>query len=119
MVPTILEVAQADTNAASAVEEGADPPALPGESLVPVFRRDGSVSRDYLWWCHEGNRAIRIGEWKLVAAGDDGPWELYDLSSDRTETKDLADRFPERVRELKQAWTQHFEESRELAVRDI
>ena len=67
-------------------------PASPGLSLVPAFARDGTVKHEELWWQHEGNRAIRVGDWKLVAAGRDGPWELYDLASDRTETKDLARR---------------------------
>jgi len=50
-------------------------------------------------WEHEGNRAVRAGTWKLV--GEHGkPWELYDMSQDRTELNDLADRERERVDEL-------------------
>ena len=45
------------------------------------------MKHDDLWWQHEGNRAIRVGDWKLVAAGREGPWELYDLATDRTETQ--------------------------------
>ena len=37
------------------------------------------MTHDDLWWLHEGNRALRVGDWKIVAAGKDGPWELYDL----------------------------------------
>ena len=54
---------------------------------MPAFARDGTVRHDAIWWAHEGNRAIRAGDWKLVAAGKDGPWELYDLATDRTETR--------------------------------
>ena len=64
---------------------------------MPAFARDGAVKHDELWWQHEGNRAIRVGDWKLVAAGKDGPWELYDLAKDRTETHDLAKEFPKKV----------------------
>jgi arylsulfatase len=78
-------------------------PPLPGKSLLPAFARDGSVSHDAIWWEHEGNRAIRVGDWKLVAARD-RPWELYDLATDRTETRDLAGRQPQRVRELAGRW---------------
>ena len=43
-----------------------------------------------LWWNHDGNRAIRSGNWKLVAAGEGAQWELYDLANDRSEQKNLA-----------------------------
>jgi arylsulfatase A-like enzyme len=32
---------------------------------------------------HEGNRAIRVGDWKLVAAGAEAAWELFNLAADR------------------------------------
>ena len=73
---------------------GRPAPPRPGLSLVPAFARDGAVKHEELWWQHEGNRAIRVGDWKLVAAGKDGPWELYDLANDRTETHDLAKELP-------------------------
>jgi arylsulfatase len=68
---------------------------------------------------HEGNRAIRVGDWKLVAAGANAPWELYDLSKDRTETDNLASQHPDKVRKLEQAWTQRLDAFRRLATRDI
>ena len=61
-----------------------------------------------MFWEHEGNRAIREGRWKLVAAHR-GPWELYDMESDRTETADLAAAQPARVDQLSKsyaAWMQ-------------
>jgi arylsulfatase len=54
---------------------------------------------DALFWEHEGNRAVRKGDWKLVAVHK-GPWELYDLANDPTETVDLAAKHPERVEAL-------------------
>lgn len=83
-------------------------PKSPGVSLVPEWEADGSIRRESLWWLHEGNRAIRVGDWKLVAAKDD-PWELYDLSVDRSETNDLAARHPDKVRELAATWEEQFE----------
>jgi arylsulfatase len=92
-------------------------PAPPGRSLVPAFARDGAVKHDSLWWLHEENRAIRVGDWKLVAAKGD-PWELYDLSRDRGESQDLATKYPDRVRELEKLWTAHFEEFAAQARKD-
>jgi len=93
-------------------------PAPPGKSLVPVFTRDGSVSHDYFWWFHDGNRAIRMGDWKLVA-DHKKPFELYDMRTDRSETHNRAADYPKKVRELEQAWTQHMEEFRAAATQDL
>ena len=57
-----------------------------------------------LFWEHEGNRAVRIGPWKLVAKGPAGAWELYDMTKDRTEMHNLAAEQPERVTELMGTW---------------
>jgi arylsulfatase len=116
IVPTVLELAggkRLDT------WDGKPVPPPPGRSLLPAFARDGTVTHDYLWWAHEGNRAIRVGNWKLVAAGANGPWELYGLGKDRCETTDLAARYPDKARELQQLWTQRRDEFVELARRDV
>jgi arylsulfatase len=76
---------------------------LEGRSLVPAFG-DAVIERDALYWEHEGNRAIRVGDWKLVAKGPAAKWELYDLKADRTETTDRAGEFPGRVREMTAKW---------------
>ena len=114
IVPTVLELTggkQPATVASLSV------PPLHGKSLVPAFTQDGSVTRDYLWWNHVGNRAIRIGDWKLVA-DHTSPWELYDLSKDRSETKNLAASYPEKAKELERAWLQHATEFEALSQQD-
>jgi arylsulfatase A-like enzyme len=90
-------------------------PARPGLSLVPEFARDGALKHEDLWWQHEGNRAIRVGDWKLVAAGKNAPWELYDLAKDRTENHDLASSHSEKVRELARRWEERRDEFGALA----
>ncbi|MEZ4773232.1 MAG: arylsulfatase [Bacteroidia bacterium] len=57
-----------------------------------------------LFWEHEGKRAVRQGGWKLVSPGLKKAWELYSLTDDPTETRDLASQNPDRVRELTQLW---------------
>jgi len=117
LVPTILDLAGGQWRAADP-PQGAPPPPPPGRSLVPLFTKDGTVSHDYLWWYHDGNRAVRVGDWKLVA-DHDHPWELYDLKTDRGESHNLAAAEPARVRELEQVWTRHEQEFRALAARDL
>ncbi len=80
-------------------------PILPmeGKSLVPALD-DKPIERDAIYWEHEGNAAIRVGDWKLVRLGRGGPWELYDLKADRTELHDLARAKPQLARELAAKW---------------
>jgi arylsulfatase len=86
---------------------------------VPLFSRDGAITHQDLWWAHEQNRAVRVGDWKLVVAGKEAPWELYNLRTDRGEMKNLAQEFPEKARELEQVWESRWEEFRKLATRDL
>ena len=81
------------------------------------FAHDGTVLHDSLWWLHEGNRALRAGDWKIVATKDSA-WELYDLSTDRAETKNLAAEKPEKVRELAALWEQQTQEISKTASRE-
>ncbi|MBA3315307.1 MAG: arylsulfatase [Planctomycetota bacterium] len=74
-----------------------------GRSLVPAFKGE-TIDREAIYWEHEGNRAIRVGDWKLVATSEKGAWELYDLAKDRTEMHDLANKHPEKVKELAAKW---------------
>ncbi len=73
-----------------------------GISLASTF--DGKPLRERaIYWEHEGNRAVRMGTWKLVSKYPGG-WELYDMEHDRTEMHDLAAEHPEKVEELKTLW---------------
>jgi len=51
-----------------------------------------------------------MGDWKLVAAGASGPWELYDMKTDRSEKNNLAASQPERVRKMAEFWKARDEE---------
>lgn len=83
--------------------------ALEGESLVQSIKNESDERKSDLYWEHEANRAIRIGNWKLVLKASevfpfDGKWELYNLANDRTEMNDLTDSYPEKVEEMKSKW---------------
>ena len=75
---------------------------LPGQDLMSQIERPPADART-LFFEHQGNRAVRRGRWKLVAL-DDQPWELYDITTDRTETNNLADQMKDTVRTLERAW---------------
>ncbi len=72
---------------------------LEGESLAPILREGQRKGHDALYWEHEGNRAVRQGDWKLVSRFP-RHWELYNLRQDRTEQHDLAQAQPARVKEM-------------------
>ena len=71
---------------------------LEGKSLVPALD-DKNIVRDALCLEHQGNRAVRLDNWKLVSKNKD-PWELYDMTQDRTEMNNLIEKYPEKAREL-------------------
>ena len=89
IVPTVLELVGGQP---PATVEGQPVPPPPGKSLTRVFKEDNTVPHDYLWWLHEGN-------FELQGAIEDrrrrvkAPWELYDLSKDRGESENLADKY--------------------------
>lgn len=100
ILPTCLEVA-----GAAPLKERQGVAVLPpeGRSLVPAFANQ-PIARDALFWEHEGNAAVRVGDLKLVRAGRNGAWELYDLKADRTEQHDLAAAQPDKAKELADKW---------------
>jgi arylsulfatase A-like enzyme len=102
LMPTCVEVA-----GATYPTEFGSKPILPmeGRSLLPALE-DKPVERDALFWEHEGNAAVRVGDWKLVRFGRKGTWELYNLATDRTELHDLSSKEPDRATDLLTRWDQ-------------
>lgn len=90
---------------------------LEGSSLVPVIEKN-ELQREAIYWEHEGNRAVRMGKWKLVSKADKeqpfvwddvntletSNWELFDMEKDRTEMVDLASAHPDLVRKMSDMW---------------
>jgi arylsulfatase len=75
---------------------------MEGKSLVPAFT-DQPIERDALYWEHENNRAVRVGDMKLVSLANE-PWELYDMSKDREELHDLAGTMTDKAKSMAALW---------------
>ncbi len=97
-----------------------------GKSLLPIFKGNDWGEERRIFWEHEGHRAVRDGEWKLVSAHEfddwfyekwgyprdpEAQWELYNLNRDRLERNDLADTYPEKRDELIDAYEQWAEKA--------
>jgi arylsulfatase len=76
---------------------------LAGTSLTHLFKTPEQVRDKTIFWEHEGSRAVRKANWKLVAEIGQ-PWELYDLKTDRSENHNLASRYPQKVKELEKEY---------------
>lgn len=88
---------------------------IEGKSLLPIFQGKNREGHKRIFWEHEGHRAVREGKWKLVSAHEfddrfyekwgypreiNAEWELYDMTNDRFEQNNLADKYPEKRDEL-------------------
>jgi len=75
-----------------------------GISIVPTLLGEKAAGRkqekhEYLYWEQGSSAAVRMGEWKGLR-GKSGKWELYDLKTDVSETKDLSAEKPEILAKL-------------------
>ena len=99
-MPTVLDV----TGAAYPREyKGKAIQPMEGVSLRPALAGRALARTQPLFWEHEGNRAVRSGNWKLVSTYPN-EWELYDMAADRVERNDLAASRPDLVKTLAAEW---------------
>jgi len=100
LMPTCLELAGAkypDSYNGQALTP------LDGKTLIPILKGTERKGHERLFFEHMGGRAVIEGDFKLVAL-QNRPWELYNLSRDRTEMENLAAKNPERVRAMSSQW---------------
>ena len=100
VMATVLEVTGAEY---PAERDGYAVPPCEGQSMLADLRGEEPVAEQDLFFEHEGHGAVRRGRWKLVRKHG-GPWELYDMAHDRTETTDVAGDHAELVVELVRAY---------------
>jgi arylsulfatase B len=95
---------------ASAIAGAKTPKQVEGVDLIPFLTgKDNGRPHQTLYWRQGGKTALRHGDWKLVRMGKrlesgKAKWELYDLSKDISEEKNLATSHPERLSELVELW---------------
>jgi len=102
ILPTILDLTEA-----SYPEEVQGNQIAPFQGQSFAFALKGITSKPRkvnYFWEHEGNAAVRDGDWKLVRVGGKGKWELYDLKADRTEQNNLASTHADQVTEMTSQW---------------
>jgi len=89
---------------------------LDGVSLMPVLKQTGKLPREALFWHyphyhHQGYKpggAIREGDFKLIEwyeptlLNEQFQFNLYNLSEDIGETRDLANEMPEKAKQLRE-----------------
>lgn len=87
VMPTCLELA----GATQPTERACLPaPGIDGVSFLECLRGRERTRETPIFWEHQGNSAIRLGEWKLVKCYEND-WELYNMDDDRTELHDLSE----------------------------
>lgn len=102
VIPTAL--------AAASVDPLLDYP-LDGVNLLPFLKGEKSTDpHEALFWRWRSEKAIRVGDWKLVTSNDKRSghpdWVLIDLENDIEERTDLTAQYPEIAKDLLERWSQ-------------
>jgi len=101
ILPTLIDAAGVDVDPEW---NGMPAPPLSGTSLLPVFESDPNWLPRPLYFNHSENQALRFGDWKIATHRNSGIWELYHISADRGETRDLSSHFPRKRAQLIEMW---------------
>jgi arylsulfatase len=96
-----------------------------GVSIATVLQGKSQADRPYLYRefpGYGGQQSIRVGNWKAIRQGmarGNLDTELYDLSTDVSESNNLAKQFPERVQRLERLMLQARSPSADFPLKPI
>ncbi len=76
---------------------------MEGESIMSIVEGGELTRQEVTFWEHEGNKAVREGDWKAVSTYG-GRWYLYNVADDRTELYDLSTQHPDKVERFVKLW---------------
>lgn len=113
VTPTILEIAGVRHPGGQYQGRPVEP--ATGESFMSILQGKRGLASDRVTGIELfGKRAIRAGHWKLIHMPEpygNGEWQLFDISNDLGETRDLAGKNPEKVDEMIGYWKAYAKEN--------
>lgn len=112
IVPTLLEACGIEM---PEVYNGVAQTPLSGKSMLYSFDAapDAPTQKDVQYYCMLGTRGVWKDGWKALALHsplsgksnfDEDVWELYNVEEDRSETHNLAEEHPDKLKELIDVW---------------
>lgn len=104
VMPTCLELASV-SHPKTYKDREVTPLAKEARSIVPLLMGKKWQDERTLFWEHENGKAVRDGKWKLTALRN-GAWQLFDMESDISETRNVADKHPEVVIRMQKMWNE-------------
>jgi arylsulfatase A-like enzyme len=107
LMATFVDVSGADY---PEVFSGEEITPMQGVSLLPALKGKKKKRKQPLFWEWKNGQAVCEGDWKLVRNGLEKDWDLYNLTTDPTETDNIAAGFPDKVSELESLFLQWKEE---------
>ncbi|KAJ7130844.1 alkaline-phosphatase-like protein [Mycena crocata] len=121
IAPTVLELAGIEHPGPDTLFRGRKVEAMRGKSWLTFFstlvdETDlGTADDPAVGWELFGRAALRSGAWKIVCmprwSHGKGAWELFDLSKDPGETRDLSQTESTKLAQLVRLWKQYVEET--------
>lgn len=123
VAPTIYELA--GTQHPGIKYNGKPVVPLRGKSMVNYLQGKAKTVRgpdDVVGWELGGRKALRKGDWKIVYANKPwgtGDWELYNITKDRTESKNLAASNPKKLNELLVEWKRYVADTGTLEIENL
>jgi arylsulfatase A-like enzyme len=126
IVPTILEITGTEM---PEFNHGVKQYPLSGVSMAYTFAAapDAPTKKSVQYYSMLGTRGIWKDGWKAAAVHapisskghfDQDKWELYNLTEDRSESNNLADKHPEKLKELIDIWFDEAKKNNVLPIDD-